>query len=189
LRQAEADLLAANADVGVARALVLPNVSISLLAGQVATGMSGLMAGANGFLQTGLSASQYLFDGGARRQSVILSEARRAELLERYASAVLAALRDTQGALAGVQLSAQKLTWLQDNRKQAQQLAHQMQIMLERGGLDFAQLIQIQTAVYNSEDAAVSGLLDRVLSQIELYKAIGGSLEKKSGQCLEMERR
>jgi NodT family efflux transporter outer membrane factor (OMF) lipoprotein len=189
LRQAEADLRSANADVGVARTLLLPNVSVSLLAGQVATGLGGLMAGANGFLQAGMSASQNIFDGGARRQGVALSEARRAELMERYASAILAALRDTQGALDGVQLSVQKLTWLQDNRAQAQQLASQMQVMLERGGLDFAQLIQIQTAVYTSEDAAVSGLLDRVLAQIELYKAIGGSLDQKPGQCKDMERR
>lgn len=188
LRQVEADLLAANADVGVARAAVLPSISVSLLAGQVAPGLSGLMSGANGWMQAGLSASQSVFDGGARRQGVALSEARRAELIERYASTTLAALRDTEGALAGVQLSAQKLDWLVDNRSQAQQLAEQMRVMLERGGLDFAQLIQIQNTVYNSEDAAVSGLLERILTQIDLYKALGGSLEAKSGQCLERER-
>lgn len=188
LRQVEADLMAANADVGVARAAVLPNVSVSLLAGQVAPGLSGLMSGANGWMQAGLSASQSLFDGGARRQGVALTEARRAELLERYASTILAALRDTEGALAGVQLSAAKLNWLVDNRTQAQQLAEQMRVMLERGGLDFAQLIQIQNTVYNSEDAAVGGLLERILSQIDLYKALGGSLEAQPGLCLESER-
>lgn len=188
LMQAEADLLAANADVSVARAYVLPSVSVSLLAGQVAAGMSGLMAGTNALIQGGLSVSQSVFDGGARRQGVALSEARRNELMSRYVGAVSSALRDTEVALSGVQLSNQKLTWLIDNRKQAQTLAEQMRIMMERGGLDFAQLIQIQTAVYNSEDAAVSGYLERILSQIELYKAIGGGLESKTTQCIDVER-
>mgnify|MGYP003342791107 FL=1 len=91
--------------------------------------------------------------------------------------------------MVGVQKSSEKLIWLQSNRTEAQKLAHQMQIMLERGGLDFAQLIQIQTAVYGAEDAAVSGLLDRILAQIELYKALGGSLQAKPDDCLDTGRR
>jgi NodT family efflux transporter outer membrane factor (OMF) lipoprotein len=189
LQQAESDLLAADADVAVARTLLLPSVSVNLTAGQIAAGLTGLTSAPNAFVQTALSASQLIFDGGARRKGVTLSEARRAELIERYAGAVWAALRDTDSAMVGVQKSSEKLIWLQSNRTEAQKLAHQMQIMLERGGLDFAQLIQIQTAVYGAEDAAVSGLLDRILAQIELYKALGGSLQAKPDDCLDTGRR
>ena len=182
--QAESDLRAANADLSVARTLLLPSVAVNLSAGQIASGLTGLTAGPNGFIQSALSASQLIFDGGARRKGIALSEARRAELIERYASSILAALRDTDSAMVSVTRSTEKLIWLQSNRAEAQKLAHQMQIMLERGGLDFAQLIQIQTAVFGSEDAAVSGLLDRILAQIELYKALGGALQARPNDCL-----
>jgi NodT family efflux transporter outer membrane factor (OMF) lipoprotein len=184
LMQAESDLWASNADVAVARTLLLPSPTVNLTAGQIGTGLTGLLAGPSGFIQSALAASQLIFDGGARRMGVAVSEARRDELIERYASAILAALRDTESALVGVKKSEEKLMWLEENRAEAQRLAHQMQIMLERGGLDFAQLIQIQTTVFSSEDAAVIGSLDRIIAQIDLYKAIGGSVKPLSGDCL-----
>ena len=189
LKQAEADLMAANADVAVARTLLLPGTAINLNAGQIGAGLAGLTSGPNVFLQSALSASQLIFDGGARRQAISVSEARRTELIERYAGAVLAALRDTESALVGVQKTTEKLTWLESNRAEAQRLALQMQVMLERGGLDFAQLIQIQTTVYNAEDAAVSGALERILTQIDLYKALGGSPKQGSQDCLKIRSR
>ena len=189
LLQAEANLRSANADVAVARAVLLPNVSLSLVAGQVAPGLTGLTSAPAAFVQAGLSASQVIFDGGARKKGVALSEARRAELIEKYAGTVLAALRDVENALVGIQKTQDKAQWLDANRAQARQLSILMRQMLERGGLDFAQLIQIQNAVYTAEDAAITGRFDRILSQIELYKSLGGGMSTQTGACTTLEQR
>jgi len=115
-----------------------------------------------------------VFDGGRRRSEIRLASAKNVELLEAYASTVLGAMRDVEDGLAGVNLTARQYKSLDESRKRAQRLADMSAIVVERGGMDFVQLFQIQSTVLAAEDAAINGHYDQLRASIDLYKAIGG---------------
>lgn len=117
IRAAEAALLAANADVGVARAALFPDLGLS--ASAVATDVAG--GGSATVASIAASLAQTLFDGGARRGRIELGFAAREELAERYAQTVLLALTDVENALSAVETSERRVELLTETVAQARE--------------------------------------------------------------------
>jgi outer membrane protein TolC len=113
-----------------------------------------------------------------------LADAKNRELLEAYANTVLSAMRDVEDGLAGVALTARQYAALNGARKRARQLAQYSVIVVERGGMDFVQLFQVQGTVIAAEDAAINGRFEQIRASVDLYKAIGGGLRLGEDPCL-----
>jgi len=127
---------------------------------------------------------QNVFDGGRRRAEIQVASAKNVELLEAYANTVLASLRDVEDGLAGVNLTAKQYAALNESRNRAQLLATMSAKVVERGGMDFVQLYEIQRTVLAAEDSAISARNDQLAASVGLFKAIGGGTKLDNDPCI-----
>ncbi len=93
IRQAEQSLIAANADIGVARAAYFPRISLTALLGLQSQELAQLFKGASFAWTAGGGLTQSLFSGGALQSQVEFAQARQRELVANYQTAVISALR------------------------------------------------------------------------------------------------
>ena len=184
IRRAEAALEAAQADLYAARANLLPSFALSAQGGYGSFLLSSILAPQSLFYNLSANLVQNIFDGGKRRSEIEVAKAKNFELLETYANTVLSAMRDVEDGLAGVALTARQYQALNNARKRARQLAEYSVIVVERGGMDFVQLFQVQGTVIAAEDAAINGRFEQIRASVELYKAIGGGLRLDADPCL-----
>lgn len=184
IRRAEAALESAQADLYAARANLLPSFALSAQGGFGSFLLSSILAPQSLFYNLSANLVQNVFDGGKRRSEIEVADAKNRELLEAYANTVLSAMRDVEDGLSGVALTARQYAALNNARKRARQLAQYSVLVVERGGMDFVQLFQVQGTVIAAEDAAINGRFEQIRASVDLYKAIGGGLRLGEDPCL-----
>lgn len=184
IRRAEAALEAAQADLYAARANLLPSFALSAQGGYGSFLLSTITAPQSLFYILSANLVQNVFDGGKRRAEVKVADAKNVELLEAYANTVLSALRDVEDGLSGVALTAKQYEALNLSRQRAQKLADMSAVVVERGGMDYVQLYQIQGTVLTAEDAAINARFEQIRASVDLYKAMGGGVRLEEGPCL-----
>ena len=184
IKAAEASLLSAQADLYAARASLLPAFSLSGQSGMGSYYLSSILSPQSFFFNITSNLLQNIFDGGRRDADIRATRARNFELLEAYASTVQAALRDVEDALNGLETTKLRHQALAISRDQAQQLASNTRKLLERGAIDFVQLLTIEQTVMASEDAIISARRDQLKAAVDLYKSLGGGVADKEDRCL-----
>lgn len=184
IRRAEAALEASKADLYSARANLLPTFALTGGGGYGSFLLSTLTMPQSLFYNITSNLLQNVFDGGRRRAEIQVASAKNVELLEAYANTVLASLRDVEDGLAGVNLTAKQYASLNESRNRAQLLATMSAKVVERGGMDFVQLYEIQRTVLSAEDAAINARNDQLAASVGLFKAIGGGTKLDNDPCL-----
>lgn len=185
IRRAESSLQAAQADLYAARANLMPSFALAAQGGFGSFLLSTITAPQSLFYTLSANLLQNVFDAGRRDAEINVASARNLELLEAYANTVLAAMRDVEDALAGVALSTRRYQSLDESRQLAQKLADMSAIVVERGGMEYVQLFQIQGTVLSSEDAAVAARFDQLVASVDLIKAVGGGLNLNEAPCFD----
>ena len=174
VRQAEQDLIAANANIGVARAAYFPRISLTGLLGFQSEQLAQLTSNSS-FAWTGATGlTQALFNGGALRSQVELAQARQRELVASYQGAVNSALRDVNDALIARTTLEQQRAEQERNVAALTRLLKLAQRRYQEGAAIF---LEVATAEQSLFDAEIS--LDTVRAQMfqsytDLYRAIGG---------------
>ena len=173
VRAAEADLVAANADIGVARAALYPSMELS------ATGVvtNWLTGGSSSVASLASSLTQVLFDGGELRGQVQLADASRRELVETYLQTVLTSVKEVNDSLSAVSTAAQRTSLLTQTVEQAQLALRLATTRYQAGSDDLLTVLESQTSQLNAEDSLVQARLMRVNASITLFKALGGGWE------------
>ena len=184
IRRAEAALEASKADLYSARANLLPSFVLTGAGGYGSFLLSSLTMPQSLFYNISSNLVQNVFDGGRRRAEIQVASAKNVELLEAYANAVLASLRDVEDGLAGVNLTAKQYDSLNESRNRAQLLATMSAKVVERGGMDYVQLYEIQRTVLSAEDAAIGARNDQLAASVGLFKAIGGGTKLDNDPCI-----
>lgn len=169
----EAQLAAAAADVGAARAALLPAVHLSALAGRAATGLFSLNEPADTLSWT-LSLAQSLFDAGRLRNQSALSESRRLALVAQYRKVILIALQEVDDALDRTNVN----TLLEEQQVQivieAQRALTLTEARYREGSDDLLALLDAQRSLFQARDQLAQQRLARLISAVDLYKALGG---------------
>ena len=173
LARAEAELIAAGADIGAARGALYPSLSI---------GWDRAWTRSPAATLTTLSANALapLFRGGALRGEVARTEARRAELIAVYRQAVLAAYREVSDALDAQRQSALRSAALDQAAAAARTTFETARARLDAGAVDYAVLLEAQRSLIAAEDAAVTARLDQFGAAVALYRALGGGAEAQA---------
>ena len=184
IRRAEAALEASKADLYSARANLLPSFVLTGAGGYGSFLLSTLTMPQSLFYNISTNLVQNVFDGGKRRAEIQVASAKNVELLEAYANTVLASLRDVEDGLAGVNLTAKQYDALNESRNRAQLLATMSAKVVERGGMDYVQLYEIQRTVLSAEDAAIGARNDQLAASVGLFKAIGGGTKLDNDPCI-----
>lgn len=174
IRKAEANLEAANANIGVARAQLFPSITLTAERGYSSAHLSSLLEPRSIFWTLGAGLTATLFDHGKLVGNVRLSEAKKLELASAYQGAVLAAFRDVEDGLAaarllGEQEGLQAVAVL--SAREAQRLAD---VRYREGAVDYLTVLEAQRTLLQAEDGAIQTRLARFNAVIGLYKALGG---------------
>jgi NodT family efflux transporter outer membrane factor (OMF) lipoprotein len=176
IRRAEAEIAAAMARVGVARRDLYPKIVLSGLVGRQATGVSGLTLGAGSFYGFGPSIQLPIFTGGRIRSNIAVQEARWEQSLRRYEQEVLAALEETENALAAYRREQDRhasLAAAVSASGTAVALARELYL----AGLgDFLSVLDAQRTQFAAEDELMRSETALRINLVALYKALGGGI-------------
>jgi outer membrane protein, multidrug efflux system len=174
IRQAEADLLAANADINAARAALFPSIKLTASGGvESASLVSLLRSGSLAYtLAAGLSAP--LFDGGRLRAQVALTQARQDELVQVYQQSILRALREVEDSLSAVQRLSEQAANQQDVVAHAVAAQSMAELRFRNGAVDFATTLDAQRVLLSAQAAQQTITLSRYAAVVGLYRALGG---------------
>lgn len=168
VQQAEANLRAAHADVDVARAALFPQLSVSLNA------LQGIDPGGLA-VSVGASVLQPIFEGGKLRAQVNISTAQEQELLQTYKGVVLAALKQVEDAVAGVNTAQARLGQLQEAADNARKSADFSRQQFDAGAMDMQTLLDAQRTLLSANDALAQAKADALNAGVTLLLALGGS--------------
>ncbi|WP_256977787.1 efflux transporter outer membrane subunit [Bordetella genomosp. 10] len=172
LAQAERQLAAADADVTVARAAMLPNVTLTASFGYGNDHLRGLFDHPIHDLAAGLVAP--IFNNGRLSGQRDLALARREELLADYRGAIVNALGDVETALNALDGYARQQRDQDEVVAQARETVRLAESHYRAGAETLLTLLDAQRSQYAAEDAAVQLRLARLQASVSLYKALGG---------------
>jgi outer membrane protein TolC len=171
---AEAQLIAANFDVKVARAAFFPQIQLTGSAGFENTALTTLF-GPGGFLTTlAAGLAQPVFDGGTLRGQLEQARGRQAELLADYRKAVVQAFTDVDTALTAWRYASDQEALQRVAVETAQRAADIARAQMQAGTADITTVLTAETTLFSDQATLVQVRLVRVQALLSLYKALGG---------------
>jgi multidrug efflux system outer membrane protein len=176
IRQAEQQLLAANANIGAARAAFFPRISLTGSLGRASTGLTGLFNGSDSITAWSWvgQLAMPLFDAGRNQASLEATQAKYAIAVAQYEKTIQSAFREVADALAGratlgEQLAAQKA------QASAQANAYRLADLRYRNGVaNYLEVLDAQRTLFATQQAVTQTALQQRLNQVALYQALGG---------------
>jgi NodT family efflux transporter outer membrane factor (OMF) lipoprotein len=175
---AEAQLIAANANIKFARANFFPQISLTGSEGLESTALS-MLTGPGSMLTTfTASVVQTVFDNGLKGGQYDLTKAQYEELVAVYRKSVVQALTDVEDALVAYKYATQQESLEQVAVNTAQQAADIARAQLAAGTIDIVTSLQVQTTLFGDLDLLVQARLARFQALLSLYKALGGGWTK-----------
>ena len=179
LAATEARLIAAEANIAIARAKLFParlNLGANLGLSSAEFGLLGLGTPA-GSATLALSLVQAIFDGGRLRNQVAISESQQRQLLEEYRRTILAALKETEDALAAVDRSRRQEATQQEIVREAERALRLSELRYREGSDSLGTLLDTQRSLFSAQDQLIQLRLARLGATVDLYKALGGGLQ------------
>ncbi|MDL5596916.1 efflux transporter outer membrane subunit [Bacillus subtilis] len=172
IASAEAKLAAAQADVTVARAAMLPKLTLTASLGTGADLAADLLRTTFYNLSSGLVAP--IFNNGRLGAERDKATARQEELLETYRGAIINGFADVEKALTSIRGLDEQRQWQSEELRQAQTAFDIAQSRYHAGAEDLLTVLQTQRTLYAAQDLNVQLRLSRLQASIALYKALGG---------------
>ena len=174
IQRAEQDLIAANAQIGVARSQYFPTISLSGLFGYASTELSDLLQGSSEIWGIGADALGPIFTGGSISARVRATEAVQRQALVGYAQTVQTAFREVDDALISSVKFREELV-AQGRRVDAlQEYARYAQIRYDEGQVSFIEVLDSERRLFDAELLHAQSKNEVYASLVGLYKAMGG---------------
>ncbi|MES2296779.1 MAG: efflux transporter outer membrane subunit [Pseudomonadota bacterium] len=176
--QAEQQLMAANANIGAARAAFFPHISLTGSAGSASTALNGLFKSGSYGWTFAPQALMPLFDFGRNSANLAGAKAAREVALAQYEKAIQAAFREVSDALAGQatygeQLRAQRAVAAAEGERYGLS-----ELRYKNGAASYLELLDAQRSLFGAQQAAVQANLARLQNQVALYKVLGGGWQQ-----------
>ena len=171
---AEANLLAQNGNIRIARAAFFPDVTLTAQGGVESLALSTLLQPGSLLFSATAAVTQTIFDNGLRRGNLDFAKGRFAELVADYRQAALQAFQDADTYLVAVRYAAQQEALERQAVKVAQQAADIARAQLGAGVVDITTVLNTQTTLFTDENALAQARLVHFQALINLYKALGG---------------
>lgn len=172
IAKAEAQLAAAQADVTVARAALLPAVTLGATLGSDAYKAVDVLRSPYYTLTAGLVAP--IFNNGRLSAERDKARARQDELLQTYRGAIINGFADVEKALSSITRLDQQRQWQDEELRQAQTAFQIAQQRYQAGAADWLTVLETQRTLFAAQDLNVQLRLSRLQASIALYKALGG---------------
>jgi multidrug efflux system outer membrane protein len=178
IREAEAQLIAANAQIGVAKAAYFPQISLTATGGYQSSALTSLFTGPAGLWSFGGSLVQPIFAGGRIRSGVKFSEARKQEALLTYQQTIQQAFRGVSDELVEYHKD-QEFRLFQEQLAVSAQDAAQLSEMRYRGGAaSYLEVLTNETNYFTAELGLAQAQSNELVGLVQLYQALGGGWQQ-----------
>ena len=176
VRQAEAELRVAHADVNAARSAWLPQLRLGAALGVESVTLASLFNGATVLSSIGANLLAPLFDGGRIRAQIGAATARQDELTHLYRQAVLNALRDVEDSLGALRSLAEQSAQQRKVVEFAQSALKMADLRYRNGATDYATVLDAQRVLLAAQDAQAVSHLARYSQTLALVRALGAGV-------------
>jgi multidrug efflux system outer membrane protein len=177
IRQVEQNLIAANAEIGVARAAFFPQISLTGSGGGAfgrSTLLTGLMSSQTGIWSYGAQVSEPIFTGGALRGNLRFAESQQRQELIAYKQVIQLSFRDVSDALIGYQ-KLHQVRVAQETTVKDLQDSVDTSLRRYRGGITtYLEVLDGQRSLFTAELTLAQARGNEYQSLVQLYKALGG---------------
>jgi NodT family efflux transporter outer membrane factor (OMF) lipoprotein len=174
IAEAEANLLAAHANLDAARAAFLPAIGLTGSGGYASSAISSLINPSSLAWTIGASLLQTVFDGGQKTSQADVARGQEMELVATYRSTVFNALSDVESSLGQVSSLAKQEAYTTEQVKNAAEAFRISELQYREGVTDLLAVLQSQQTLFTGQDTLVQIKLARLQSNISLYRALGG---------------
>ncbi len=174
IRAAEQQLIAANANIGAARAAFFPRITLTGSIGTQSTEFSDLFSAGTKAWSFAPSISLPIFNAGLNQAALDVSRASREVAVAQYEKSIQTAFREVSDALAGRSTYGEQVRALRA-QTQAEATRFRLQDLRYRNGISSSlDLLDAQRSLFVAQQSAVQARLQQLQNQVTLYKALGG---------------
>jgi len=174
LRAAEQTLIAANAQIGVAKAAYYPSISLTGLFGVASTKLADLFDGGSKIWQYGGALAQPIFTAGSLSSQVQVAQAQQQQALFSYQSAIQDAFRSVNDALIAQDRSRAQLAAQALQVEALQQYADTARLRYDNGYTSYIEVLDAERSLFQAQLQYTQTQQTRLQAMINLYTAIGG---------------
>jgi NodT family efflux transporter outer membrane factor (OMF) lipoprotein len=174
IASAERSVIAANANIGVAKAAYYPDFTLSLNGGYSSSTSKDLFSVPNRFWSVGPQLAMTLFDGGQRSAEVDRSEAAYDETVAKYRQTVLDGLREVENYLVQIKVLQDEAVVRQQALDAARESLRLTQNQYKAGLIAYLDVVVTQATALNNERSALDLLQSRLIASVQLIAALGG---------------
>ena len=171
---AEAQLIAANANIRAARAAFFPTIDLTASGGFESKSLSTLLEPGSRVFALSAGLTQPIFRGGEVLGEYRLSKARYDELLAGYHKAVISALGNVEDSLAGVSDTGRQLQREQIATDKARGAYEMSQEQFHAGTVNILTVLSTETSLFSAQDALAQAQLAHLEALVGLFNALGG---------------
>jgi len=174
IRQAEQQLIAANANIGVAKAAYFPQISLTGSGGVQSAALSALFTTPAGLWSVGAGLTQSIFNAGRIRSRVALSKAEQEEAVLAYQQTIQQSLREVSDALVGYRKGRDFREQQQSLNRAATDARRLADIRYRGGATSYLEVLDSDTRMFSAQLDVAQAELSELLSLVQVYRALGG---------------
>jgi len=178
IREAEQNLVAANADIGVLKAALFPDISLTGTGGLESYALNRFISGPSELWDAGVNVTQPIFQAGALRSGLKLARAQYQQMLLSYQQAILSAFGQVSETLVAYQKNREFTVQQQQLVSAADEANHLSRILYSHGGASYLQVLTSETSAFAAELNLVQAQLNERLALVQLYQALGGGWQQ-----------
>jgi multidrug efflux system outer membrane protein len=178
IRESEAQLIAANAQIGVAKAAYFPQINLTATAGYQSSALTSLFSGPAGLWNFGGSLVQPIFTGGRIRSSVKLTEARKQELVLIYQQTIQQAFRGVSDSLVEYHKDREFREFQQQLAFSAQDAAQLSEMRYRGGAASYLEVLTNETNYFSAELGLAQAQSNELVALVRIYRNLGGGWQQ-----------
>ncbi|MGM9426697.1 efflux transporter outer membrane subunit [Hydrogenophaga sp. MI9] len=174
IRQAEQAMVAANANIGAARAAFFPRISLTTSVGTVSNQLSGLFKDGSWGFSLAPQALLPIFDMGRNQANLDVAKVGRDTAIAQYEKAIQVAFREVADALAGRATLGEQLAAQELQAKAEAERFRLAELRYKNGVSSYLDVLDAQRSLFATQQALAQSRLAQQQNQVALYKALGG---------------
>ena len=185
LRQAEQNLIAANAQIGAAKAAYFPSISLTGLFGVASGSLTHLFGSGSNIWQYGAAVGMPIFTGGAISSQVQVAEAQQQQALFSYQKAIQQAFGEVNDALIDQEKTSVQLSALGQEVQSLQTYAELSRLRYDNGYTSYLEVVDAERSLFNAQQSYTKTKQGLLQASINTYKAMGGGWTDEAAKLAE----
>jgi NodT family efflux transporter outer membrane factor (OMF) lipoprotein len=184
---AERSVMAANANIGVAKAAYYPDLTLSMNGGYSSSTFSNWISLPNRFWSVGPQLAMTLFDGGQRAAEVDRTEAVYDQTVAQYRQTVLDGFKEVEDYMAQLRVYEQEAGVRKEALDAARDSLRLTSNQYKAGLIGYLDVVNVQTTALSNERSVLTLLQSRLIASVQLIAALGGGWNAETGLTREPE--